>query len=497
MSVGAARADIASTTYVDNIANTKQDKLTIDTLSSYDQKHTDNDSRIPTVRVAEEIAGATADAAVVATVVQIGSTYATKTELTTETSARTSADTALGTRIDNEVSARTSGDNAINAKIGTVAEGKTVVQMIADAQSAATYDDTKIKADIKKNADDITTINNGAVMKSGATKEKIDAIATNTTNIATNTAAIAAINNETTGIKAVAATDATTKANKALSDAKSYADGNFQTLANKTITISAAETASDTMYPSEKAVATALAGKQEAGDYATNTALNGVKSTAEAANTQATTNKNAIAGLQTSKQEKLTTSNIKGTGSVTVTVADGVVTVDGTDTKYTLPAATADALGGVKSGGNITVATDGTVTVNQATNATNATNATSATKATEDGSGNIITATYATKTENNAKLATSTYTSEIGTVSTANMGTTATTVVGGIKEAVDEAAAAQRTADTAVTNASTAQKKADDAYGLASGAIPKPSGSCKDCVLKFNGTTFSWEEIGR
>ena len=50
--------------------------------------------------------------------------------------------------------------------------------------------------------------------------------------------------------------------------------------------------------------------------------------------------------------------------------------------KYTLPVATGSALGGVKSGGNITVGSDGTVTVNQAT------------KATQDKNGADIAATY-------------------------------------------------------------------------------------------------------
>lgn len=77
-----------------------------------------------------------------------------------------------------------------------------------------------------------------------------------------------------------------------------------------------------------------------------------------------------------------------------------------------MPAATGSAVGGVKSGGDITVATDGAVTVNSATNAdhatsadsaTNATNATNATKATQDADGNVITDTYATKTELGAK----------------------------------------------------------------------------------------------
>lgn len=46
----------------------------------------------------------------------------------------------------------------VNELIGDVVEGKTVVEMISDAQTAATYDDTKVKEDIKKNADNIKVI---------------------------------------------------------------------------------------------------------------------------------------------------------------------------------------------------------------------------------------------------------------------------------------------------------------------------------------------------
>ena len=45
--------------------------------------------------------------------------------------------------------------DTINAKIGTVAEGKTVVQMIEDAKTASTYDDTEIRGLIQDNADAI------------------------------------------------------------------------------------------------------------------------------------------------------------------------------------------------------------------------------------------------------------------------------------------------------------------------------------------------------
>ena len=49
--------------------------------------------------------------------------------------------------------------NALKDKVGTVPADKTVVQMIADAQTAATYDDAGVKADIKKNADAIEVLN--------------------------------------------------------------------------------------------------------------------------------------------------------------------------------------------------------------------------------------------------------------------------------------------------------------------------------------------------
>ena len=45
--------------------------------------------------------------------------------------------------------------DTINAKIGTVTEGKTVVQMIEDAKTASTYDDTEIRGLIQDNADAI------------------------------------------------------------------------------------------------------------------------------------------------------------------------------------------------------------------------------------------------------------------------------------------------------------------------------------------------------
>lgn len=66
--------------------------------------------------------------------------------------------TGIQKKIADEIAARESGDKAIADSIGVVAEGKTVVQMIEDAQAAATYDDTTVKAGIKANLDAIAVI---------------------------------------------------------------------------------------------------------------------------------------------------------------------------------------------------------------------------------------------------------------------------------------------------------------------------------------------------
>ena len=66
--------------------------------------------------------------------------------------------------------------DTINAKIGTVAEGKTVVQMIEDAKTAATYDDTEIRGLIQDNADAIeahkTAIDNKVTTLVGTDTDK-------------------------------------------------------------------------------------------------------------------------------------------------------------------------------------------------------------------------------------------------------------------------------------------------------------------------------------
>lgn len=123
----------------------------------------------------------------------------------------------------------------INAITGTLEEGKSLVQMIEEAKSEASYDDTSIRALIQSNTDAITVLNgdvntDGSVAKIAADAAKAEVAivvgaapeAMNTleevaqwiandksgaaamaNDIAANKTAIAAINNETTGILAV------------------------------------------------------------------------------------------------------------------------------------------------------------------------------------------------------------------------------------------------------------------------------------------------------
>ena len=86
---------------------------------------------------------------------QAAGDYATKTEAQGYANAKDDA-IAAAKKAGND--AQTSV-NALSAKVGTVADNKTVVQMISDAQAAATYDDTTVKAGIKTNKDDIAALN--------------------------------------------------------------------------------------------------------------------------------------------------------------------------------------------------------------------------------------------------------------------------------------------------------------------------------------------------
>ena len=129
-----------------------------------------------------------------------------------------------------------SADVYTKSEVGVIAEGKTLVQMIEDAKSDASYDDTAIKALIQGNTDAIAILNGDASTEGsviaianaqakaevakivGAAPEAMDTLeevanwiandesgaAAMAADIAANKTAIDAINNETTGILAVA-----------------------------------------------------------------------------------------------------------------------------------------------------------------------------------------------------------------------------------------------------------------------------------------------------
>ena len=73
---------------------------------------------------------------------------------------------ALTKRVD----AAENNVNTLSEKVGTVPAGKTIVKMIEEAKTAATYDDAAVKADIKKNADAIGVLNGSGV---GSVDKKI------------------------------------------------------------------------------------------------------------------------------------------------------------------------------------------------------------------------------------------------------------------------------------------------------------------------------------
>lgn len=87
--------------------------------------------------------------------------------------------TAAQTAADNAQAAAEAaqGDvDALEGKVGTVTEGKTVVQMIADAQAAATYNDTEVKNSIKANKDAIDKLNGASAVEGSVDKKIADAI---------------------------------------------------------------------------------------------------------------------------------------------------------------------------------------------------------------------------------------------------------------------------------------------------------------------------------
>lgn len=138
--------------------------------------------------------GAAADA-------QTAAIAAAKTETTSQVNALADGQVKANTdAIAAMDTAYKAADTAINNKIGTLPEGVTsITQLITNT----TGDNSELAKSVKANADAINAIETSDVMTSGATKAKIDAIATNTAAIETNAAEIAKKAN-TTDLKRLA-----------------------------------------------------------------------------------------------------------------------------------------------------------------------------------------------------------------------------------------------------------------------------------------------------
>lgn len=104
---------------------------------------------------------------------QAAGDYATKTEAQGYADAKDEAIAAAQQAADD---AQADVD-ALAGKVGEVPADKTVVQMISEAQSAATYDDTKVKEDIQANADAIALLNDGAAVEGSVDYKIAQAVA--------------------------------------------------------------------------------------------------------------------------------------------------------------------------------------------------------------------------------------------------------------------------------------------------------------------------------
>ncbi|MBR2412333.1 MAG: hypothetical protein IKB10_01555 [Alphaproteobacteria bacterium] len=159
MAVSAAHADLASTAYVDTVAAAEASAAQTEAIKA---AKTETESQISAFTTTHSaVLNSTIDSTKVAQI-------ATNAE-----------------NIAKNAQAITEGDNAVKAIIGDVTAGKTVAQMIEDAQSAATYNDTEVRGLISDNANAIDAIEKSAYATSGITSGLVGKISTNESAITT------------------------------------------------------------------------------------------------------------------------------------------------------------------------------------------------------------------------------------------------------------------------------------------------------------------------
>ena len=222
----------------------------------------------------------------------------------------------------------------------------------------------------------------------------------------------------------------------------------YQTLANKTTSVSGDST--DTQYPSAKAVWTAV---QSVDANASVEALEGRVDSLEtnsATKTELATKQNKNMG--SSAANSIVTTD--GTGNITASATIAASKVSGL-----ADVATTGAYGDLSGTPSLgTLASKSTITSAEITDGTIAEADLNTTiKASLDKADSAL-----QKTTADATYAVKALEGQVGTVSKENMGTTtATTVVGGVKEAIDAAKAADTKATNATSAASAAQSAVD------------------------------------
>jgi len=135
--------------------------------------------------------------------------------------------------------------NGLSDKVGTVPTGKTVIQLIEEAQTAATYDDSSVKASIKVNTDAITKLNGADTVEGSVAKIVKEAVKAEQDRAEAkeqeNATAIAGVKSRVDTFLADA--DLTTNAVDTLKELQDYITDHGTEAAGWTAKISANETA--------------------------------------------------------------------------------------------------------------------------------------------------------------------------------------------------------------------------------------------------------------
>ena len=340
MVVGGAYANIASQGYVDQQVDAKQNASTAVKVATAGTAVGDathpvyvNANGVAT-RIDKVAAAVSADTATSATKATqdasgnvITTTYATKTELNAKADAEDipTVNNATLTIQKNGTAVATFTANSATGATANITVPTKVSELNNDSgfiTAASLPDEYELKpatADALggvKSGGDITVGTDGTVTVNG----KLSSISGSTGGTGNVVTSVSASGSTVTATKSITAEE--TK--------------------NKVKSVRAAVSATDTAYPSEKAVATALedkADKSELSDYATNTRVDAVEDKAEAAQTAADDAADAAAAAQTAANSKVTANAAITAGTATKITYDakGLVTAGASLTANDIP----------------------------------------------------------------------------------------------------------------------------------------------------------------